>query len=116
MAAAGTASLAALRTRSALVTDPSHSSAIVSVPPGRRRGSRVLAGWHTKQAYTDFCQVYGFDLTTWAGFPVIRAIDELKMTTWLMQNVRHDQRVAHEFRIRLASLHDSTTPRSWRPF
>jgi hypothetical protein len=38
------------------------------------------------------------------------------MTTWLMQNIREDDRVAREFAVRLASLHDERGPRRWQPF
>lgn len=75
-----------------------------------------LIGWHTSEQYATFCDVYGFDVMTWPGFPVIRAINELKMTTWLMQNVGQDKRVANEFRTRLASLRDDNAPRDWHPF
>lgn len=75
-----------------------------------------LIGWHTDAQYAHFCDVYGFDVMTWEGFPVMRAINELKMTTWLMQNVGESDRVAREFRIRLASLRDRDSPRTWQPF
>jgi hypothetical protein len=73
-------------------------------------------GWHTDSQYADFCDAYGFDVESWDGFPVIRAINELKMATWLMQNVRGSDRVDREFRTRLASLHDEDAPRNWQPF
>ncbi len=75
-----------------------------------------LVGWHTDGEYADFCAAYGFDVTRWDGFPVIREINELKMTTWLMQNVRESDRVAREFQTRLRSLHDPDAPRHWQPF
>ena len=78
--------------------------------------TECLVGWHTDEAYAQFCEVYGFDVMSWDGFPVIRAINELKMTTWLMQNVRHSEQIAEEAQNRLASLHDPDAPRSWRPF
>jgi len=75
-----------------------------------------LVGWHGEAQYARFCQAYGFDVMTWEGFPVIRAINDLKMTTWLMQNVHGSDRLAQEFRNRLASLHDRNAPRAWQPF
>lgn len=75
-----------------------------------------LVGWHSDAQYARFCQAYGFDVMSWEGFPILRAINELKMTTWLMQNVRQSDRVAEEFRTRLASLHDRDAPRTWQPF
>jgi thiamine kinase-like enzyme len=78
--------------------------------------TEYLVGWHSDTAYTRFCDTYGFDVMSWDGFPVICAINELKMTTWLMQNVRESQAIASEVRTRLASLHDPEAPRNWRPF
>jgi len=78
--------------------------------------TEYLVGWHTDEAYAQFCEVYGFDVMSWDGFPVVRAVNELKMTTWLMQNVRHSEQIAQEARNRLTSLHEPDAPRSWRPF
>lgn len=78
--------------------------------------TEYLIGWHTDADYATFCDTYGFDVTQWDGFPVIRAINELKMTTWLMQNVGESEQIAAEFRTRLASLHSDGAPRNWQPF
>lgn len=78
--------------------------------------TEYLIGWHTDADYAAFCETYGFDVMTWDGFPVIKAINELKMTTWLMQNVSESQQIADEFRTRLASLQDDDAPRNWQPF
>lgn len=63
--------------------------------------------------YRDFCDAYGFDVTTWPGFPVLRAVRELTMTTWLMQNIDTSSDVADEFSMRVADLHDEAAPRRW---
>src|SRR5215813_14714499 len=73
--------------------------------------TEYLVGWHTDEAYAQFCEVYGFDVMSWDGFPVVRAVNELKMTTWLMQNVRHSEQIAQEARNRLTSLHEPDAPR-----
>ena len=78
--------------------------------------TEYLIGWHTDADYASFCEAYGFDVLQWDGFGVLRAINELKMTTWLMQNVGESEQVANEFRTRLASLHDDDAPRDWNPF
>ena len=74
-----------------------------------------LIGWHSDADYAEFCKVYGFDITDWQGFPVIRAINELKMTTWLMQNVHESPDVAREYETRMQTIRGEGTPR-WRPF
>jgi aminoglycoside phosphotransferase (APT) family kinase protein len=78
--------------------------------------TEYLIGWHTDERYAEFVRAYGQDVTDWEGFPVLHAINELKMTTWLMQNKGESDRIADEFRRRFASLHDSDAPRDWQPF
>lgn len=75
-----------------------------------------MVGWHSDGQYAAFVESYGFDIKCWDGFPVVREINELKMTTWLMQNVGEGQQIASEFRTRMASLYDSAAPRHWSPF
>jgi aminoglycoside phosphotransferase (APT) family kinase protein len=66
--------------------------------------------------YEDFVNAYGFDVTAWDGFDVLQQVNELKMTTWLMQNVNEDPAIAAEFRKRLADLRNPSAPRRWRGF
>jgi thiamine kinase-like enzyme len=73
-------------------------------------------GWHTDSEYGRFVKSYGFDVTDWSGFSVIREISELKMTTWIMQNSSHSPDIASETRNRLDALRDSNAPRHWKPF
>ncbi|MEU1875774.1 aminoglycoside phosphotransferase family protein [Streptosporangium sp. NPDC020072] len=75
-----------------------------------------FVGWHTAADYESFADVYGFDVTAWEGFAVLRSINELKMTTWLMQNVNESEKVAREFRTRFTSLRSDGAVRSWTPF
>jgi len=37
--------------------------------------------------YRQFADTYGFDVRTWGGYPVLREIREVTVTTWIMQNV-----------------------------
>jgi hypothetical protein len=46
--------------------------------------TEYLIGWHADDQYADFARAYGHDVRDWEGFPVTRAINELKMTTWLI--------------------------------
>ncbi|MEU8252173.1 aminoglycoside phosphotransferase family protein [Nonomuraea sp. NPDC048916] len=73
-------------------------------------------GWGTRAEYDQFAERYGFDVLAWEGYPVLRDINELKMTTWLMQNVNEDEAIAREFRSRLFCLQNPEAPRRWRPF
>ena len=73
------------------------------------------AGWWSPEQYRQFVDAYGFDVTEWDGFPVVQAVHELKMTTWLMQNVHSSQEVAAEFASRMRTIRDRQ-PSTWRPW
>ena len=64
----------------------------------------------------EFATVYGFDVRTWEGYPVLRAARELGMTTWLAQNVAESRQIAEEVRLRLASLREGDLDRGWTAF
>ena len=40
-----------------------------------------------EERYQEFAAAYGFDVRRWDGYPVLREIREVTMTTWIMQNV-----------------------------
>ncbi|QDN87733.1 MULTISPECIES: aminoglycoside phosphotransferase family protein [unclassified Streptomyces] len=73
-------------------------------------------GWVSEQQYADFVRSYDRDLTEWPGFATLCAIQEFKMTTWLMQNVSEGEDVAQEVGRRIASLRDDAAPRNWLPY
>ncbi len=72
-------------------------------------------GWVGDADYTEFVEAYGLDLRAWSGFATLRAIQEFRMTTWLMQNVNENPDVANEYARRIASLRDDDAPRNWLP-
>lgn len=72
-------------------------------------------GWQTAEQYAEFVDDYGRDLRDWEGFPTLRAVQEFKMTTWLMQNVGENRETAQEYARRIASLRDDRAPRNWQP-
>ncbi|MET9219958.1 aminoglycoside phosphotransferase family protein [Streptomyces sp. NPDC003300] len=72
-------------------------------------------GWQTSDQYAEFVGAYGRDLRDWPSFPTLRAVQEFKMTTWLMQNVGESDEVASEYARRIASLRDDQAPRDWHP-
>jgi Ser/Thr protein kinase RdoA (MazF antagonist) len=73
-------------------------------------------GWHTDAEYAEFCAVYGFDVAAWPGYPVLRAVRELRMTCWLSQKAADEDEIAMEVRRRIADLADPARPRRWRPY
>ncbi|MFJ2031680.1 phosphotransferase enzyme family protein [Streptosporangium sp. NPDC087985] len=66
--------------------------------------------------YRAFCNAYGFDVRSWTGYTVLRDVRELTMTTWLMQNVGEDSRIAEEFALRVGSLREGDRDVVWHPF
>jgi Ser/Thr protein kinase RdoA (MazF antagonist) len=69
-----------------------------------------------EERYEEFAAAYGFDVRSWPGYPVLREIRELTMTTWIMQNVRQSPDVAAEFALRVASLRERDRERTWHFF
>jgi aminoglycoside phosphotransferase (APT) family kinase protein len=76
------------------------------------------AGWWTEPEYGKFVEAYGYDVTTWTdGFPVLRAVHEIKMTTWLMQNVNESPEIAKEYQNRIRTIRgEIASPGNWHPF
>jgi hypothetical protein len=73
-------------------------------------------GWISEDEYKACVAAYGgFDVIEWRGFPVLRAIRELSMTTWLLQNAGESPEHQLEFRKRMSDLRDDSAPRHWRP-
>jgi len=69
-----------------------------------------------EEQYREFAHTYGFDVRAWAGYPVLREIRELTMTTWIMQNIRESPEIAAEFALRVASLRERDFRRAWNFF
>ena len=69
-----------------------------------------------EEHYQEFANAYGFDVRTWPGYPVLREIRQLTMTTWIMQNVVESPAAAAEFALRVASLRERDFDRAWNFF
>lgn len=66
--------------------------------------------------YQEFADTYGFDVRSWPGYPILREVRELTMTTWIMQNVGESEAVAAEFALRVSSLRERDSQRAWNFF
>lgn len=76
----------------------------------------LTAKWWTDDEYAQFVTAYGYDVTSWAeGFDVLRAVHELKMTTWLMQNIAESPEIAQEYQVRMRTLRGEPSS-GWRAF
>ncbi|MBB4687137.1 aminoglycoside phosphotransferase (APT) family kinase protein [Amycolatopsis jiangsuensis] len=63
--------------------------------------------------YAEFARAYGFDVTAWSGFAVLRAVRELKLTTSVLPILRSHPPVRSELRRRLADLRSGRTDTQW---
>ena len=73
-------------------------------------------GWHTREEYEDFIRVYGFDIMQWPGYPVMRAVREFLMVTWVIQKAAESAQAAAEARKRIAALRTGASRRDWQPY
>jgi len=60
-----------------------------------------------------FCDRYGDDVTTWAGFDVLRDIRELRKVTFAWQLAEGRPYIAEQAAFRLACIRGSHGPRPW---
>ncbi|MCR6486233.1 aminoglycoside phosphotransferase family protein [Amycolatopsis sp. OK19-0408] len=63
--------------------------------------------------YRMFAAAYGFDVTSWPGFAVLRAIRELKLTTSVLPILRSRPQVRPELFRRLDDLRTGRTDTRW---
>lgn len=76
----------------------------------------LTAGWLTREQYDKFSEAYGYDVTTWTdGYTTLQSVHELKMTTWLMQNVNESPDIAAEYQVRMRTIRGDRSS-GWRPF
>ncbi len=73
-------------------------------------------GWMDAAEYQRCVEIYGWDPTSWSGYPTLRAVRELNMTTWLMQRAGESGEVDAEIATRLADLRSGTSARRWHQF
>lgn len=71
------------------------------------------AGTLSEAAYTEFCTAYGYDVRDWDGYPTLRAIRELRMTTFAVQAADQNPDAQPEARYRIACLRGDRGPRPW---
>lgn len=69
--------------------------------------------WITATDYRDFCRRYGHDVTTWAGFDLLRDIRELRMTCYLTQHAAEHPEAQAEAQLRVDCLRGRVGPRPW---
>ena len=73
-------------------------------------------GWHTRKEYETFVRIYGFDIMQWPGYPVMRAVREFLMVTWVIQKAGESQHVAAEADKRIKALRTGGSRKDWEPY
>lgn len=76
----------------------------------------VTAQFWTPDQYREFVDSYGFDILEWSGFSILRRAHEIKMTTWLMQNVDESSDIRSEYASRMATIREGRPGAPWRAF
>jgi Ser/Thr protein kinase RdoA (MazF antagonist) len=75
-----------------------------------------LFGWHTREEYQTFTRVYGFDIMQWPGYPVLAAVREFIMVTWIVSKAGESECTSAEARKRIDTLRTGGSRKDWGPF
>ncbi|MDT0378399.1 aminoglycoside phosphotransferase family protein [Streptomyces sp. DSM 42041] len=73
----------------------------------------TTTGGVTQLEYTEFCEAYGTDVTTWEGYPLMAAARELRMTTYAAQHAATRPEWQAEAQHRVDCLRGRSAPRPW---
>jgi hypothetical protein len=63
--------------------------------------------------YRELCRAYGFDVTRWAGFPVLREVRELKLITSVLPIMTSHPEVRPQLLRRLDDFRRGDTSARW---
>ncbi|MFJ9456836.1 phosphotransferase family protein [Kitasatospora sp. NPDC101447] len=119
-----------VRTPGLLQGDPQHRNAL------HHQGAAVLCDWDTacfgqpeldlvtveihcrrfgygSAHYQEFADRYGFDVTTWPGFPVLSGLRELRMITTNAKRASAGTRTLEEVRRRIQGLRSNHDELKW---
>lgn len=70
-------------------------------------------GWLSAKQYGEFCDVYGYDVTAWEGFELLRDIREFRMTMMAVQTAATDSQWREQANQRLRCLQGRVSERPW---
>jgi aminoglycoside phosphotransferase (APT) family kinase protein len=73
-------------------------------------------GWHTRDEYETFVRAYGFDIMQWPGYPIMRAVREFLMVTWVIQKAGESEHIAAEASKRIKALRTGSSRKDWKPY
>ncbi|MEU2177572.1 aminoglycoside phosphotransferase family protein [Nocardia sp. NPDC019219] len=70
-------------------------------------------GWISVKQYDEFCDGYGYDVTAWEGFELLRDIREFRMTTMAVQMAATDLKWRKQANHRLRCVRGNSGGRPW---
>ncbi len=70
--------------------------------------------WISAREYREFGRGYGYDVTNWPGFALLRDIRELRMTCYTAQHAAENPAAQTEALLRVACLRGERGPRPWQ--
>ena len=70
-------------------------------------------GWHSAQEYRTFVEVYGYDITTWAGYEDLALMREVSMTRWIGEKAATSDAALKEATKRIAAIRSGGSRRDW---
>lgn len=80
----------------------------------------MAVGWkrlgHSAQCHHQLVESYGFDITQWSGFEVLRDLRELRITAGAVPTMRSNPRIGDELHRRLRSMRSGDVTAQWAPY
>jgi hypothetical protein len=73
-------------------------------------------GWHSREEYRTFAEVYGYDLMAWEGYSELADMREIAMTTWLAGKAEESPGAAAEAAKRISAIRTGGSRRDWGPY
>lgn len=71
---------------------------------------------HPPEWHEQLARVYGCDITAWEGFPVLRELRELKITSGVLPIVRSNPAVREQLHRRLRTIREGDLAAQWAPY
>ncbi|MFE7483403.1 aminoglycoside phosphotransferase family protein [Streptomyces sp. NPDC057552] len=68
----------------------------------------------TEDEYAEYCRLYGYDVTEWAGYDLLARARELRMTTYAAQHAARDPRWQAQAQHRVDCLRGRCGSRPWQ--
>lgn len=78
-----------------------------------KTAAETSMGMLAERDYAAFVDGYGYDVTTWSGWPVMQAVQQVKMISWLAQNVEHSARLRGEYEKRITTIRTGALSEPW---